>query len=67
MNCCQKPDCEDFYCPGRVAKIGQRYPKHPECVKSNWRETLKSFTEFLLLGVAGLTLLVSLLYLVLRE
>jgi hypothetical protein len=70
IHCCHKPDCQDIYCPGRptrVAKIGQRYPKHPQPYPDSiWRRHLKALARFFLLGLLGWLIWVPLLYLLLR-
>lgn len=40
--------------PNGVAKIGQRYPKHPQPMPNPmWREYLRATARFVLLGLIG--------------
>lgn len=69
--CCEKPDCRDTYCPGRpskVAKVGQRYPKHSQPVFVPYMQRqLKALAKWMLLAILGWVIWAPLLYLLLRE
>ena len=57
MNCCDY-ECNDGpNCPihgAKVAKVKQRYPKHPQPVPNSiWREYLRAAARFFLLGFLG--------------
>ena len=70
MNCCDDyGDCRQGRdCPARVAKVKQRYPKHPQPhPHSIWRRHLKALARFFLLAIIGWTIYIPLLYLLLRE
>jgi len=57
MNCCDYDCHQGRDCPVRgakVAKVGQRYPKHPQPYPDSiWRRHLKALARFFLLGLLG--------------
>lgn len=65
--CCDGMCNQGRNCPARVAKVGQRYPKHPQAYPDSiWRRHLKALARFFLLGLLGWLIWVPLLYLLLR-
>lgn len=75
MNCCDEyGDCRQgrdcpvrMGCPANVAKVKQRYPKHPQPFPSPvWRRHLKALASWVLLAILGWIIWVPLLYLLLR-
>lgn len=70
MNCCEKSDCQDIYCPGRphrVTKVKQRYPKYPVPVFVPYiNRQLKALAKWMLLAILGWVIWAPLLYLLLR-
>ena len=56
MNCCDEfGNCNQGpNCPVRVAKVGQRYPKHPEPVFVPYvKHQLKALARWFLLAMIG--------------
>ena len=69
MNCCDEyGDCHQGRdCPVRVAKVGQRYPKHPQPVFVPYiNRQLKALAKWMLLAILGWLVWVPLIYLALR-
>lgn len=69
MNCCDEyGNCNQGRdCPVRVAKIKQRYPKHPDGKYQPYlNRHLKRLAYWMLMAVIGLTVWPTLAYLILR-
>ena len=69
VNCCDEyGQCnQGRNCPVRVAKVGQRYPKYPECdPPSLWRERLCDLARWLLYALLGWLIWGSALLLVIK-
>lgn len=65
--CCDGLCNQGRDCPARVAKVGQRYPKHPQAYPDSiWRRHLKKLAYWMLMALIGLTVWPVLIYLVLR-
>jgi len=54
--CCERSDCPDVHCPGRVGKVGRRYPAAEPLPPSVFPSILKRAARVALLGVIGLLL-----------
>lgn len=53
MNCCDYQCDQGRNCPARVAKVGTRYPREPECVPpSLWRDYMRQLTRWLVFAAA---------------
>ena len=65
--CCDGECNQGRNCPATVAKVGQRYPKHPAPVFVPYiNRQLKALAKWMLLAILGWVIWVPLLYLALR-
>ena len=65
--CCDELCNQGRNCPTTVAKVGQRYPKHPQPVFVPYiNRQLKVLAKWMLLAILGWLIWVPLLYLALR-
>lgn len=51
--CCDEDCNQGRNCPVRVAKVGQRYPKHPKPVVRYAKHQLKLLAKWMLLALIG--------------
>ena len=67
MNCCDYDCTQGRDCPVRVAKVGRRYPKHPEVdPPSMWRDQLRHLARWFLYALLGWLIWGSVLLLVVK-
>jgi hypothetical protein len=61
MNCCDYDCNQGRDCPARTAKVGQRYPRHPEplCIPAR-HEHLRELARAMLLTIVAMLLGASL-------
>lgn len=65
--CCDGECNQGRDCPAIVAKVGQRYPKHPQPVFVPYiNRQLKALAKWMLLAILGWLVWVPLIYLALR-